>query len=50
MTGIAEPSRKPNVTIFADASHDGTARVAGWGAWIKDDGWPSGAQPTDARP
>jgi ribonuclease HI len=35
------PSAKPNVTIFADASHDGTARVAGWGAWIKADGRPS---------
>jgi ribonuclease HI len=35
------PARKPNVTIFADASHDGTARVAGWGAWIKADGRPS---------
>jgi ribonuclease HI len=30
--------RKPNVTIFADASHDHDARVAGWGAWIKADG------------
>src|SRR6202008_2051905 len=30
--------RKPNVTIFADASHDHKARVAGWGAWIKADG------------
>jgi ribonuclease HI len=29
---------KPNVTIFADASHDRTACVAGWGAWIKADG------------
>jgi ribonuclease HI len=38
-----DPSRhvriaKPNVTIFADASHDRSARVAGWGAWIKADG------------
>lgn len=32
---------KPNVTIFADASHDYTACVAGWGAWIKADGQPS---------
>lgn len=31
-------TRKPNVTIFADASHDHNARVAGWGAWIKADG------------
>jgi ribonuclease HI len=31
-------SRKPDVTIFADASHDHRARVAGWGAWIKADG------------
>jgi ribonuclease HI len=30
--------RKPDVTIFADASHDHNARVAGWGAWIKADG------------
>jgi len=30
--------RKPDVTIFADASHDHRARVAGWGAWIKADG------------
>lgn len=30
--------RKPEVTIFADASHDDRARVAGWGAWIKADG------------
>ena len=30
--------RKPDVTIFADASHDHKARVAGWGAWIKADG------------
>jgi ribonuclease HI len=32
------PPRKPDVTIFADASHDDRARVAGWGAWIKADG------------
>jgi ribonuclease HI len=30
--------RKPDVTIFADASYDHRARVAGWGAWIKADG------------
>jgi ribonuclease HI len=34
----AQPRRKPDVTIFADASHDPKARVAGWGAWIKADG------------
>jgi ribonuclease HI len=33
--------RKPDVTIFADASHDHRARIAGWGAWIKADGQPS---------
>jgi len=32
------PPRKPDVTIFADASHDNRVRVAGWGAWIKADG------------
>jgi ribonuclease HI len=32
------PARKPQVTIFADASHDRNAQVAGWGAWIKADG------------
>jgi ribonuclease HI len=31
-------ARKPNVTIFADASHHERSRVAGWGAWIKADG------------
>lgn len=30
-------SRKPDVTIFADASHDAKSRVAGWAAWIKAD-------------
>jgi ribonuclease HI len=35
--GACSP-RKPEVTIFADASHDDRARVAGWGAWIKADG------------
>jgi ribonuclease HI len=38
---LNRPSLKPNVTIFADASHDHKARVAGWGAWIKADGRPS---------
>ena len=30
--------RKPEVAIFADASHDDRTAVAGWGAWIKADG------------
>jgi len=29
--------QKPDVTIFADASHDAKSRVAGWAAWIKAD-------------
>lgn len=32
------PAPKPNVTIFADASHDHNKRAAGWAAWIKADG------------
>jgi ribonuclease HI len=35
---ISMKVQKPNVMIFADASHDRKARVAGWGAWIKADG------------
>lgn len=36
--GIRRKLHKPDVTIFADASHDHNASVAGWGAWIKADG------------
>jgi len=30
------------ITIFADASWCQHDQVAGWGAWVKADGWPKG--------
>lgn len=31
-----------HMTMFSDASVDGKTGAAGWGSWIKRDGWPSG--------